>query len=128
MKLGYTIIYVADVPATLAFYGEAFGLKTRFIHESEQYGELETGSTTLAFASEALAESNGVTFTQNKQGKPAAGFEIALVTEAVDVAYAHACASGASSIKKPQEKSWGQKVAYVRDLNGVIVEICSPVG
>ena len=93
MKLGYTIVYVADVPATLDFYEEAFGLKMRFTHESGQYGELETGSTTLAFASEALAESNGVTFAQNKPGKDAAGFEIALVTGAVDVAYAHACAS-----------------------------------
>mgnify|MGYP005840520095 CR=1 FL=1 len=127
MQLGFTIVYVADVLATLAFYEEAFGLKARFIHESKEYGELETGSTALAFASNTLAKSNGVVFAENKPGNPAAGFEIALVTSDVDLAYAQACACGAASIKKPQEKPWGQKVAYVRDLNGVIVEICSPI-
>lgn len=107
MKLGYTIVYVADVPATLDFYEEAFGLKMRFTHESGQYGELETGSTTLAFASEALAESNGVTFAQNKSGKAAAGFEIALVTGAVDVAYAHACASWCYFYKEAPREALG---------------------
>ena len=29
MKLEYTILYVADVAKSLAFYGEAFGLETR---------------------------------------------------------------------------------------------------
>jgi lactoylglutathione lyase len=24
-------------------------------------------------------------------------------------------------------KPWGQKVSYVRDLNGCLVEVCSPV-
>jgi uncharacterized glyoxalase superfamily protein PhnB len=128
MKLGYTIIYVADVSATLAFYERAFGLKVRFVDESNQYGELETGSTALAFASEACAESNGVVFSRNSRSRPAAGFSISLVTESVDTAYAHACASGAASAQKPQEKPWGQRVAYVRDLNGVLVELCSPIG
>ena len=34
MKLGYTIIYVADVAASLAFFQRAFGLQQRFLHES----------------------------------------------------------------------------------------------
>jgi catechol 2,3-dioxygenase-like lactoylglutathione lyase family enzyme len=40
MKLGYTILYVPDVAASLAFFEKAFGLKTRFLHESGTYGEL----------------------------------------------------------------------------------------
>ena len=31
MKFGYTIVYVTDVAASLAFFEKAFGLKTRFI-------------------------------------------------------------------------------------------------
>lgn len=49
MTFGYTIIYVKDVLSSLAFCEKAFSLKTRFIHESN-YGELDTGKTTLAFA------------------------------------------------------------------------------
>lgn len=58
MKFGYTIVYVSSVEETLAFYKEAFGFETRFLHESGQYGELETGETVLAFASHALGEMN----------------------------------------------------------------------
>ena len=49
MKLGYVIVYVADVAATVAFYERAFSLKRRFVHESGQYAEMETGATALAF-------------------------------------------------------------------------------
>jgi lactoylglutathione lyase len=45
MKLGYSSVYVADVLATVAFYEKAFGLARRFVHESNLYAEMETGST-----------------------------------------------------------------------------------
>ncbi len=48
--LGYTIFYVADVRATVAFFGEAFGLEPKFVTDEGDYGELATGATTLAFA------------------------------------------------------------------------------
>jgi lactoylglutathione lyase len=34
MKFGYTILYVADVERTMAFYEAAFGLKRVLIHEN----------------------------------------------------------------------------------------------
>lgn len=43
MKFGYLIIYVPDVPTSLQFFEKAFGITTRFLHESNTYGELETG-------------------------------------------------------------------------------------
>jgi lactoylglutathione lyase len=43
MELGYVIVYVPDVAATVAFYERAFGIKRRFIHESGTYAEMETG-------------------------------------------------------------------------------------
>ncbi|WP_052289959.1 VOC family protein [Scytonema millei] len=58
MKFSYTILYVKDVTHAVAFYERAFNLKQRFIHESGQYAEMETGGTTLAFASNELARSN----------------------------------------------------------------------
>jgi uncharacterized glyoxalase superfamily protein PhnB len=127
MKLGYTIIYVADVPATLAFYEKAFGLKRRFVHESNLYAELDTGSTALAFAGEAMAAMNGLTLRPNRAGDAPAAFEIALVTGDPDGAYATAVAAGASPVTPPALKPWGQTVGYVRNPNGCLVEICSPV-
>lgn len=128
MKLGYTIVYVADVAATVEFYEKAFGLKRRFVHESGQYAEMETGSTVLAFTGETLAaESVTKNFTKNQSSANPAGFEIAFTSDDVEKDFAGAISAGATVIKKPIVKPWGQTVGYERDLNGVIVEIGSPV-
>jgi uncharacterized glyoxalase superfamily protein PhnB len=127
MKLGYTLIYVADVLATIEFYERAFGLRRRFVHESNTYAELETGETALAFAAEPMAEMNGLAIRPNRNTDLAAGFEIALVTDDPHAAYATALAAGAAAVKPPAAKPWGQVAGYVRDPNGCLVEICSPV-
>lgn len=127
MNFGYTIIYVDDVPATLEFYGKAFGLATRFVHESG-YGELETGATTLAFASNDLAEQNlpDGYHRVSADGKPF-GIEIGLVSDDVPAAFAQAVEAGVTPIAEPKTKPWGQVVAYVRSIEGTLVELCSPV-
>lgn len=127
MKFAYTILYVQDVESTLNFYAKAFECTLRFLHESKAYGELETGNTTLAFVSESLAESNIGTFEKNNLDKKPAGFEIAFVTDNVQQAYDHALQAGAHDLKSPAQKPWGQTVAYVKDNNGIIIEICSPL-
>jgi len=128
MKLGYTIIYVADVPKTLAFYAAAFGLTTRFVHDSQLYGELDTGDTVLAFAGHEAAGMNGFEITPNTPNSTAAGWEVCFVTDDVAAAYAKAIDNGCTPTVEPAEKPWGQTVSYVRDLNGCLVEIASPVG
>lgn len=128
MKLGYTIIYVADVPATIAFYEQAFGLARKFIHESQLYGELDTGATTLAFAGEEAAEMGGLAITPNTPATLPAAWEVCLVTEDVATAFERAVAAGCVALVPPDDKPWGQTVSYVRDLNGCLVEIASPVG
>ncbi|MEM1348796.1 MAG: VOC family protein [Myxococcota bacterium] len=128
MKFGYTIIYVPDVRATLAFYGRAFGIDARFITDEGDYAELVTGETTLAFASEALRDANGVAARENRRGALAPGFEIALVTDDVPAAMERAARAGAEVVVEATQKPWGQVVGYVRDLDGILVEVCTPVG
>lgn len=127
MKLGYTIIYVADVPATVAFYEAAFGLTLKFIHDSNLYAEMLTGETTLAFAGNEAAEMSGFAVRPNTAKDLPAAWEICLVTDDVAAAYAHAITSGCTPLVAPVDKPWGQTVSYVRDLNGCLVEIASPV-
>lgn len=127
MKFGYSIIYVENVVKTIEFYEQAFCLNRKFIHESLTYAELDTGETTLAFAANESAEANDLAISPNRKDGLAAGFETCLVTDNVQTAYDHAIANGASPISKPTPKPWGQIVSYVRDLNGCLVEICTPV-
>lgn len=58
MKLGYSIIYVPSVESSLRFFNQALGLQQKLLHESGDYGELDTGETTLAFASHAVGKLN----------------------------------------------------------------------
>jgi lactoylglutathione lyase len=127
MKLGYTIIYVADVPKSVAFYQAAFGLTCRFVHDSNLYAEMETGATVLAFAGTQAAEMNGLTIVPNTPRGPAAGWEICFVTDDVAGAYQRAIAAGCQPVSAPSDKPWGQTVSYLRDLDGCIVEIASPI-
>lgn len=128
MKLGYAIIYVPQVEESLAFFENAFGFSRRFLHESGDYGEVETGETTLAFASLELGSMNFPNgFVAASDSSKPLGFEVALVTENVSDAYAKALTKGATEIKAPESKPWGQVVSYVRAPDGTLVEICSPV-
>lgn len=126
MKFGYTILYVDDVPRALAFYGKAFGMTTRFLHDGGDYGELETGGTALAFAARQFIASIGKNPQAPNAKSPA--FEIALCTDNVAAAVAQALANGANLVQAPKEMPWGQTVAYVSDLDGFLVEICTPMG
>ena len=130
VSLGYVILCVKDVGASLDFYEKAFGLKRRFFNEENgrQYGELETGTACLAFANEAMAKASvGQNLTMPSLDQPPLGVEFALVAEDIDALYAQAVKAGASEVRKPEAKPWGQKVAYVRDKDGHLVELCTPV-
>ncbi len=127
MKFGYTIFYVENVDKTIEFYEKAFSLKRKFLHESNEYGELLTGETTLAFASLNLAKSNDIGFDPTKRVKNPTDVELGFVTTEVEKDFEFALSNGAQLVKKPVQKPWGQTVGYVRDNNGFLIEICSPV-
>jgi lactoylglutathione lyase len=119
MQFAYTIVYVADVAASLKFFEAAFGLPTRFLHESGSYGELETGATALAFVDHATAhDSVGQDYVV------AAGSDDIVLADA----YARALQAGAHPVNPPKTKPWGQTVAYVRCPDGTLVELCTPMG
>jgi uncharacterized glyoxalase superfamily protein PhnB len=128
MKLGYIILYVPSVADAALFYESAFGMECGFKHEGGDYAEMVTGETKLAFASETLADSHGFAYRKTKSSEDAPSVELALVTTDVQAAFEKAIAAGATPAKHPTVQSWGQTVSYVRDNNGYLVEICSPVG
>jgi uncharacterized glyoxalase superfamily protein PhnB len=45
----------------------------------------------------------------------------------VDAAYRRAVENGAVPVSAPEQKKWGQKVGYVRDVDGIIVRMGSHV-
>jgi len=131
MKLGFVLIYVEDVKATMAFYTEAFGFETKMVYEENgvcDYGELKTGETVLGFAAHSLGEMNlKGEYQKSTLDQRPFGMELALVSETVEAAYEKAVSAGAIALAPPTEKPWGQTVAYVRAIEGTLIEICSPI-
>nr|WP_310793712.1 VOC family protein [Flavobacterium lindanitolerans] len=49
-------------------------------------------------------------------------------TENVEETILKAVNAGATVVENPKTKPWGQIVAYLRDLDGFLIEICTPMG
>ncbi|WP_341225400.1 VOC family protein [uncultured Arcticibacterium sp.] len=128
MKYAYTILYVKSVSDTINFYEKAFGFSQKFISPESDYGELISGETTIAFASIELGNSNFKDgFEVIANSKKAMGVEMAFTTENIELDFQKALDAGATEISPLTEKPWGQKVGYVRDNNGFLIEICTPI-
>jgi lactoylglutathione lyase len=128
MLLGWVIVYVDDPPAAREFYMRAFGLEGGFVAPTGTYAELDTGTTKLAFAAYSLGEHNfagGVRPAALDDQPP--NVELALVADDVDGAYARALDAGCTALSTPKDKPQGQRVAWVRDPFGTLLEIATPL-
>ncbi len=129
IKYAYTILYVKDVEKAVQFYEKAFGFSRKFVTPENDYGELSVGETTLSFASVGLANSNLKDgFVESSPfGKPF-GIEIGFTTDDVQATVEAVVSAGGTVLEAPKSKPWGQVVAYVRDIDGFLVEVCTPMG
>ncbi len=103
MIFKYTILYVDSVRDTIEFFEKAFGCKRRMIHESADYGELDTGTTTLSFSSKKLMNQLGKSPGNANPQTPV--FEIAFETENVSLALDNARKAGATVLQEAKEEA-----------------------
>ncbi|HIP37147.1 MAG TPA: VOC family protein [Crocinitomix sp.] len=128
MKYTYTILYVENVLETIKFYELAFGFQRKFITPEKDYGELSSGETTISFASIELGNMNFKNgFQKSSSLNKPFGIELAFTTDNIEVDFEKAKKAGAIEIGKIVTKPWGQKVGYLKDNNGFIIEICTPI-
>ena len=128
MKYAYTILYVENVAETIEFYEKAFGFNRNFLTPENDYGELISGETTIAFASIELGNSNFKSgFEKISKSEKPFGVELAFTTENIEKDFQNAINLGATEFEPITEKPWGQKVGYLIDNNGFLIEICTPM-
>lgn len=129
MRFRYSCIIVKDVPATVAFYEKAFGFGLRFMHPSKAYAELETGATLLSFFGEAFIANNKLLGDlPSRPVRPDDAPTTALLafdTDTLEQDWQRAIAAGATVVKKPEPKPWQQTVGYLRDPDGIVIELCT---
>jgi lactoylglutathione lyase len=128
IQFAYTILYVKNVEKSIEFYEKAFGFSRKFVTPENDYGELLCGQTTLSFASTTLANSNLKDgFIESRSENKPFGIEIGFTTEDVEATVRSAVDAGAVIVENPMSKPWGQVVSYVRDLDGFLIELCTPM-
>lgn len=125
MTLGWAIAYVDDPAEAARFYERTFGMRVDFI-AGDEYAQLDTGATKLGFASYALSRKNFEGGVRRAEGQPF-NVELALVHADVDAAYAIAVEAGCTALAEPADKPQGQRVAYVRDPFGTLLELATPL-
>lgn len=127
MKLSHVTLLVKDVPQSVAFYEKAFGLKKGFMHESEQFAEMKADGIALHLAASTAVKANlPLGFQENSLANLPAGIEVCFLTDDVAAAFATAVDAGAVAYAEPKVMFWGQTIAYVRDLDGILIEIGNP--
>lgn len=129
VKFAYTILYVSDVTKSVEFYEESFGFQRKFVTPENDYAEIMAGETTISFASKNLANSNLKNgFLESDLTQKPFGIELGFTTENVEEILEKSISAGATLLEKPNQKPWGQTVAYIRDIDGFLIEICTPMG
>lgn len=128
IKFYYTILYVEDVQKSLEFYTKVFDFGVKMSFEDGSYAELDTGGTTLALVSyQSLENILSQEYQKVDKQKYPFGIEIAMCTDDVQSLIDKAVSEGATLFESVKVKSWGQTVGYVRDINGFLIEICTPM-
>lgn len=123
-----TILYVEDVRKSLDFYKNIFGLDERLISGMEDYAEIESDTVALAFARKKFVNTHvKFKYQDLNLDNPPPPFEIAFIVDNVDAVYQKAIDFGGTTLAAPFEKPWGQRVAYIRDPDGFLIEIGSKV-
>jgi catechol 2,3-dioxygenase-like lactoylglutathione lyase family enzyme len=121
---------VPNVQASVSFYDRAFGLGLHYMHPSGGYAELDSGAAVLAFLSEAFVDKvdllGGLPIALNRPDAPATSAHVALWSNDIEEDWRRAIAAGAQVVKALEAKPWGQIAGYVRDPDGIIVELCTP--
>ncbi len=125
VKFSYMIFYIKDLEKTLAFYKAAFDLETGFKAESNLYAELKTEGVKLAFVLEKFERKVIPEFYSHDLNKPPAACEIVFTVADVSAALEKAKNAGATEIVAPKQMPWGQTICYVRDPEGITIEIAS---
>lgn len=119
------MLSVADMAASLRFYGEVLG--GRQVYQFPETGE--PVFLTLAFGDTEIGI--GLLTDEPMHGlplRPATGHRIELCINVADAdeAVAALSAIGAATVVPPTDLPWGERSAYVEDPDGNLVMLASP--
>jgi lactoylglutathione lyase len=120
-RLDYTILYVADLERSIAFYREALGLPFKF--EENGYAEFATEGTKFALYERGrLKELLG----RDAGGDGPQG-EVCFVVSDVNAEADRLKRMGIRILSGPKDRPWGHRTVHLLDPDGFVVELAQEI-
>jgi lactoylglutathione lyase len=119
-RIGYVILYVSDLDASIAFYRDVLGLPYRFTDAG--YAEFGTEGTRFALYERRRAE-----WLTGRPVTPGPAAEIVLLVDDVDTHASRLAALGATILSGPADRPWGHRTIHVADPDGFVVELAQEI-
>jgi lactoylglutathione lyase len=122
----FPIMYVTDVERSLRFYCEGFDFVLSYRWPTQgppEYVYLRLGEGGIGLADATAAE--------RLEGRTLAHapprFELCFYAEDLDAACERLRALGASELVEPEDKPWGERMAYFEDPDGNPIHVTAPI-
>ena len=121
-RVGYLILFVADLERSLAFYRDVIGLPFRL--RGDGYVEFATeGSRFGLYDRNRLDELTG----QDSAAPARPGGEVVFLVADVDAEAERLRAAGATLLSGPVDRAWGHRTLHVEDPDGFVVELAEEI-
>ncbi|MEV0800542.1 MULTISPECIES: VOC family protein [unclassified Kribbella] len=119
-RIGYVILYVEDLGASVEFYRDVIGLPYKFTDAG--YAEFGTEGTRFALFERRRAE-----WLTGRTVSPGAAGEVVLMVDDVDAWADRLAARGVEVLSGPADRPWGHRTAHVADPDGFVVEFAQEI-
>jgi lactoylglutathione lyase len=114
------LLFVEDVELTARFYETVFGFARR--KSGEHFAVLDVGGVRLSFQSRALGvRHGGEKVSKMSLDRSPPPFELAFDVSDVDATFHAGVEHGGEPLEDPHDTEWGDRIAHLRDPNGVLI-------
>jgi lactoylglutathione lyase len=120
MEVGYVILYVGDLEASVRFYRDVVGLAYKFTDAG--YAEFDAGRVRFALYERRRAE-----WLTGCAVAPGAGGEVVVPVDDVDAYAERLTAAGVPLLSGPADRPWGHRTVHVADPDGFVVEFAEEI-
>jgi lactoylglutathione lyase len=120
-SVGYVILYVRDVEASVAFYRDALGLPFKLLDAG--YAEFVTGETKFGLLERTRA--SDLIHREPTEGGPAG--EVLFLVDDVDAEAERLRGLGVEFPPGPVDRPWGHRTLHLLDPDGFVVELAQDI-
>lgn len=119
-RMEEVVVFVDEPETTARFYERAFGFARR--KDGEGFVVLDVGGLRLSFQARSLGiRHGGEKVAKLSMDSTIPPFELSFELVDVDTAYKVAIEAGGEPLEDPHDTEWGDRIAHLRDPNGVLI-------